>query len=639
MSRSQQPSDVSIADQVIRSVAGLGSRHGGWRIALRKSARVLRRKGVAGFLRRVRRYVSSLPAKVPTAPWVGRLRCTDAERLQTLCVNRPTLSILIPVSLKSLPQLDECLRSLTGQYYRNWEAILIVGHADSRIVAEWLAGRDNCDARVTAVSIPSNSSKASAMNSGVTVAHGEFMAVLDPTDSLTEDAFSWVIVNLNKAASVSVLYSDSITVDSRGRCVETQFKPDFSPEYLLASHFTQHLTFVSKREFNLSGGFRGGEQHDVEHDLLLRLSEQCPTESISHIARVLCLQRARVEPPNKGLSCIETPSTAVEDALKRRGLFGTVGLIAESPDVYSIRLRPRRNASVTIFVATRNSYSLVRRCLESIRENTAWPGYEIVVINNQSDETDLLNYLDLEQSAGRLRVFDYDRPFNHSEMHNLAVATTDSDLIVFLNNDVYITSTDWLEQMVATAESSSTIGGVGSLLLYPDGTVQHAGLLLGTDGTAGHFHRDMYPADGGNNNRIQCLQEVSGCTAAFVMLKRSAWDTVGGFDADTFPTDFNDVDLWLRLRQAGYRCIYDPLVAAIHDESRTRTIDDAQAVIYRNRLHNRWSSELACDSFHNPNLGPESEQLSVFRDYPIDIEGTIAELTQHAGQLSANRVA
>jgi len=568
-----------------------------------------------------------------------RLKCTDAERLQTLCVNRPTLSILIPVSLKSLTQLDECLCSLTGQYYRNWEAILIVDHTDSRIVADWLAGRDDRDARVSAVSVPSDCGKASAMNSGVTVAHGEFVAVLEPTDSLTEDAFSWVIVNLNKAASVSVLYSDSMTVDSRGQCVETQFKPDFSPEYLLASHFTQHLTFVSKRTFNQSGGFRDGYQLDIEHDLLLRLSEQCPAESISHLARVLCLQRARVESPNKRLSCIETSSTAVEDALKRRGLAGTVRRVAVSPDVYGIRLRPRRNASVTIFVATRNSYSLVRRCLESIRKNTAWPGYEIVVINNQSDEADLLNYLESEQSAGRLRVFDYDRPFNHSEMHNLAVAATDSDLIVLLNNDVHITSAGWLEQMVATAESNSTIGGVGSLLLYPDGTVQHAGLLLGTDGTAGHFHRDMKPADGGNNNRIHCLQEVSGCTAAFLMLKRSAWDAVGGFDADTFPTDFNDVDLWLRLRQAGYRCIYDPLVTAIHDESRTRKIDDAEAVIHRNRLHSRWSSELACDSFHNPNLGPESEQLSVFRDYPIDVEGMIAKLTQHTGQLSANRVA
>jgi len=621
----------------VDAVTGFGPRHGGWTTAYRKVRRVLTSKGLGGFLRRVQRYLSALSTPPDVHPWAVRLSCREAETLQSQCVDQPLLSLLIEAEPENLSRLNTCLESLSAQYYYNWQAILFAEQTESSIIADWLAGRTGQDSRISIKPYPPGAGNAAAYNAAAANASGEFMAVLDPTDTLTEDALSWVIVRINTSPAAVVIYSDSITLDERGKCVATQFKPDFSPEYLLASPFMQHLTFVRRSAFQQAAGFRNVNRRCLEHDLLLRLSELCSLDCFAHIPRTLCFQRAPGEIRDQDSSSDEAATTVIADALARRGLTGTVRHVASSPDVYSIRLLPRGNPKVTIFIPTRNAFGLMHHCVKAVREHTSWPNYEIVVINNQSDEPELLTWLDDEQKRGHLRVFDYDHPFNHSEMHNLAVAATDTDLVVLLNNDVQITSADWLEQMVATVESDPTIGGAGCLLLYPDGAVQHAGLLLGANGAAGHFHRDVDPAHGGANNRIRCLQEVSGCTAAFLMLKRSAWEAVGGFDADSFPISLNDVDLWFRLRRAGYRCIYDPLVIGVHDESRTRPIDDALET--RDRLHGRWHSELSVDPFHNPNLGPESEQLSVFRDYPINVEGTIAELTKQAIRVSAARVA
>lgn len=604
-----------LADAVI----GFGPRHGGWTTALRKARRVLVRKGLSGFLARAGRYVGTLSSATDAAPWSDTLSYRDSEKIHSRCRVRPKLSVLIAVRPESLAHLADCLGSLTSQHYDDWEVFLIASPGDVSAVREFQAASETVDVRISIEELDDGVSDAASLNIVAAETEGSWLIVLDPTDTLSSDAFTWLVASINERPDATAIYSDSITVDSSGRCIDTQFKPDFSPEYLLASHFTGHLTAVRVTAFLAVRGFREVASQSLEHDLMLRLSETGPPDRIVHIPRALSQQR---HPGSSGARQPASPQV-VSDALTRRGLTGSVATVATAPDVFSIRLTPRSSAKVSIFVATRNASELVRDCVQSIHAHTSWPDYEVVVINNQSDEPALLDYLAVEEAAGTLRVFDYDRPFNHSDMHNEAVASTDGDLIVLLNNDVRITSPDWIEQMVATIESEPSIAGVGSLLTYPDGTVQHAGVLLGANGgVAGHFFRDMVPDTGGYNNRLFALQEISACTAACVMVRRMAWNSVGGFDADQYPTSYNDVDLWIRLRRSGYRCIYNPLVTGIHDESRTRRIEDARETDYREQFQSQWANALDRDRFHNPNLSLESEQLSTFnrREVPGIVE-------------------
>jgi GT2 family glycosyltransferase len=202
-------------------------------------------------------------------------------------------------------------------------------------------------------------------------------------------------------------------------------------------------------------------------------------------------------------------------------------------------------------------------------------------------------------------------------MHNRVIQTLDAELVVFLNNDVEICSEHWLEQMVATLELAEDVAGVGALLRYPDGRVQHGGIILGLNGLVGHAHRFLPAGHTGYFDRCVCLQELSAATAACLLMKRSAFLAVGGFRAERYPTSFNEVDLWLRLRSAGYRCLYNPAVEAIHYESATRKVLPASEGVYRERLAEDWGEFLAHDPFYNPNLALDNEQFHGFRIFPL----------------------
>ncbi len=262
---------------------------------------------------------------------------------------------------------------------------------------------------------------------------------------------------------------------------------------------------------------------------------------------------------------------AVVEAAQRRRLLCRITPDPDRSTRFQLNLQPRTTPKVTIVIPTRNGTELVKRCIESLTASTSYPNYEIVVIDNQSDNVQLAWYLSQLESSGRGRVINYDKPFNHSDMHNVAIAEIDSELIVLMNNDIYEFSRDWLEQLVATIEIDESIAGVGAKLFYPDRTIQHAGMVIGSwGGLAGHADCQQPGSTAGYFGRSRALQEVSGVTAALMIMRKSAFKSIGGFDADRYPTSYNDVDLWVRLGEAGYRCLFNPAVRAIHEESKTR---------------------------------------------------------------------
>jgi GT2 family glycosyltransferase len=228
-----------------------------------------------------------------------------------------------------------------------------------------------------------------------------------------------------------------------------------------------------------------------------------------------------------------------------------------------------------------------------------------------------LDYIKKEESEGKIKVLHYDKPFNHSEMNNIAVVSVDSEFVVFMNNDIEIISDEWLEQLVATIQMDESIAVVGCLLLYENRTVQHGGMILGIDHIAGHAHKYLDSKDTGYFGRLHALQEFSGVTAALSLIKKSVFIQVGGFNSERYPTSFNDVDLCIRLRQHGFRCVYNPMVRSIHHECKTRPITEDE-LIFRKRLAEDHCHMLNNDPFYNLNLSLDNEQFHGFRPFPIE---------------------
>jgi GT2 family glycosyltransferase len=519
--------------------------------------------------------------------------------------------------------LEKCICSVVCQHYRNWELILVDDDSRRDEIKQYMnmwAMRDN---RIHVHCLEKNCGIAGATNFGIKQARGEFIGFLDHDDELTPDALTWVVWALNKHPDALWFYSDEDKISPSGEYHAPHFKPDFSPELLLSNMYTCHFSVYSARILNEVGGIRQGFEGSQDHDLALRISEIVQKDQVVHIPRIIYHWRAI--PGSAALSINEKPIApksgrkAVEEALKRRNLKGYVKSNKLCPTLYQITLQPTSFPKVSIIIPTKNSLSILKKCLNSLRNHTNYPNYEIVVIDNQSNAKSFLKFITEEQSKGLIKVIKYDKPFNHSDMNNITIKNTDSDFVVFMNNDIEIISDNWLEQFVATINIDKFVACVGALLLYPNGMVQHGGIVLGINGTAGHAHKYMYGKDLGYNCRLHALQETSGVTAALMFVRSSAFKHIGGFNSDRYPVLYNDVDLCIRFRQRGFRCLYNPMVKAIHYESRTRLITTKE-LIYRDRLRQDYPETLNRDPFYNPNLSLDNEQFKGYRPFPIEEE-------------------
>jgi glycosyltransferase involved in cell wall biosynthesis len=566
--------------------------------------------------RRVRAFRNHV-LRTAHAPWYPPPRLSRHQgrelltRQQALAViaglqDRPLITLVVAGGLES-----PAAKSVFAQYYGHWEMIVLEPAPCGRetSAASHAPAKPSNDPRVQTASVQ-GAGPVAALNAGLATASGQYLAFLREGHELSADALTWIAWRIQQQADLAWLYSDHDHVDHRGRRRHPFHKPDFSPEFLLANRFTDPLSVYHTAKIRDLGGFRGEEPAAARHDLALRLSESVTPEQIAHLPVILChchgRNTAEATPESRAAG-----EQVVQAALDRRGLDASVRQQAFHPGSFAIELRPSRHPSVDILLPTRNCFELIKNCIASVRAHTRYPNYRIVVIDNQSDCPSLRQYLQQEAERG-LIVLPYDQPFNHSDMHNQAIRSLESDLFVLLNNDIEILSPNWLEQLVASLEFDPQVAGVGGLLTYPDGVVQHGGLILGLGGTAGHAHRLLPAAIPGYFGRLHSLQEFSGVTAAMALVRRDAFLSVGGFRSERYPTSFNDVDLWIRLRQAGYRCLYNPLVKATHFESMTRGRDPSERV-YRARLQEDWTDVLKNDPFYNPNLTLEGEQLDGFR--------------------------
>lgn len=545
----------------------------------------------------------------------------QSNYLLTKCSVKPLFSIITPVYKVERKWLEKCICSVVCQHYRNWELILVDDASRREDLKQLMNTWALRDSRVRTYYLETNCGIAGATNFGIRQAKGEFIGVLDHDDELTPDALTWVVWALKQNPDALWFYSDEDKILRDGRCHLPYFKPDFSPEFLLSNMYTCHFRVYSTAVLSKVGGLREGFDGSQDHDLALRLSEIIPKENVTHIPRVLYHWReipgsaaidiaAKLKAPSAGRK-------AVAEALKRRNLKGRVTSYEICPTIYQIELEPSVFPKVSIIIPTKNALSLTKKCINSVRKYTSYPDFEIVVIDNASDDPEFLKYIRKEQSENRIKVVHYNKPFNHSEMNNVATASVDSEFVLFMNNDIEVVSEKWLEQLVAVTELDESIAVVGGFLVYPNGTVQHSGIILGLNGVVGHAHKFVEGKSAGYFGRLCCLQEMSGVTAALSLVRRAAFEAVGGFNSERYPTSFNDVDFCIRLRKQGFRCLYNPMVKAIHSECATRPITEKE-LIYQNRLTTEYADILRNDPFYNPNLALDNEQFRGFRQFPVE---------------------
>lgn len=506
------------------------------------------------------------------------------------CTLRPSVSLVLPVSSDQTAHAQQTMASALQQIYPDCE-LHIVRWGEGREITAIEAQTANSPVSVQFHRTEA-SNAAQAVRYGLAQCRGKLVAILSPGDWLLPDAVAWLVRAFNARPDGKWFYFDEVQTD-RGKPVTYRLQPAYSPEWLL-SQVAPPFGFFRRDHLMETGKLDGTTLPAFVQELALRVSERIDPSEAVHIAKVGRKTGKRFRPKDRPAA-----KRIVQAALARRGLVANVQ-DQSAEDVFQLKFRLPADPKVTIFIPTRNSVELVRSCVESLQAATNYKNYEIVVIDNQSDDPALDTYLQQASRRLPLRVMRYDQPFNHSDMHNLAVTTTDAEFVVLVNNDVAEFSSGWLEQFVATAQTDDSIAAVGALLHYPDRTVQHAGVIVGWGGLVASRQKQFQADTPGYLGRLQCVQEFSAVTAALMLVRRSAWNQIGGFDGARYPTSYNDIDFCLRARERGFRILYHPLVRALHHETKTRPIIHEH--VYQQRFREDWPEALAGDVFYHPLL-------------------------------------
>jgi GT2 family glycosyltransferase len=607
---------------VLSFVASLARDPGRLRSALGKLATVWRTGGLAAVWHRLRQKLHL--GRVGYSTWVkafDRLRRADrsaiSRRIETL--RRPLISVLMPVHPTSEPGLRRTIDSLLQQLYPNWELCLTVDASTASPLLGVLEEYAARDVRVRIAVSRSGSHWSEARNAALELVRGELLALLDPGDELASHALYLVAEELNAHPDADVVYSDEDRVDEAGNRLDPFFKPDWSPDLLTSQNYVSRLAAYRTELVRRAGGFREETRESADYDLCLRCVAGTSPERIVHLPHVL-YHRHAIEGSSPGMlgakdEMQEAGRRALQDFVSRREPLASVELGLQ-PATYRIRRPlPAKPPLVTLIIPTRDGCALLRQCLDSIRAKTTYPNYEILIIDNQSRDPETLRYFDDLRRSGQAAIVAYDHPFNYSAINNFAVTHARGELIALLNNDIEVIGPDWLSEMVAQALRPE-VGAVGAKLHYPDGSLQHAGVIVGLGGVADHGHRYLPREEPGYFGRAQVVHNLSAVTAACLVVRRDVYLQVGGLDDEHLAVAFNDVDFCLRLRDAGYLNVWTPYAELIHHESVSRGAEDTPEKQAREAseiefMTRRWGARLSRDPYYSPNLSLDSENFDL----------------------------
>ncbi len=514
---------------------------------------------------------------------------------------RPFISLITPTYNSEPRWLVEAARSVLAQSFANWEWCLVDDGSTDRETRELLEEMQKASPRLR-VQFNPNSGISAATNAGLDLARGDFVCFMDHDDLLAPSAFAEMQKKL--VEGFDAVYSDEDKLeDLTGQLTEPFFKPEWSPEYLRGAMYIGHLLCVRKelaRAVRFDSDFDGVQ----DFEFMLRVGEV--TSSVGHIPRILYHWRKTpgsiAEHGNAKPQIDALQERAVNAHLQRLGLPAR----AETKGVHRLRSTPAPCAKyprVSIIIPSKDSPALLGRCLESLFELTSYPNFEVVVVDNATTDPEALRLL----KKFPVRVLEMPGRFNFSRANNRGVQKATGDLLVFLNNDTEIIERDWLQHLHYHA-SQPDVGAAGSLLIYGNHTVQHAGVVLGMRGTADHIMRRFPKEVDGYAGSLSCAREVTAVTAACMMMRKDLFCEIGGFNEHYF-TAYQDVDLCLNLRERGLRIVYTPEAVVVHHESLSRK--DYYDMVDRMLLLDQWESVIERgDPYYNPNLNLERGDYS-----------------------------
>jgi GT2 family glycosyltransferase len=504
------------------------------------------------------------------------------------------------------------------QVYTNWELCIADDASTESHVKEILQEYISKDPRIRVAFRKENGHISLCSNSAIEIAKGEFIALLDHDDILTPNALYEVVILLNRYPDADMIYSDEDKLSEDGKLVAPFFKPDWCPDSFLSRMYTCHLGVYRHSLITQIGGFRVGYEGSQDYDFVLRLTEK--TEKIYHIPKIL--YHWRLHPGSASASLTAKPyaykagQRALTDAIHRRDERGRVLEIPGLPGRFTIRYEILNYELVSIIILTKDMGVILNRCLKSIFHNSVYPNYEVIVIDNGSTENDTAKVIASwkDREPNRFKCYPLDIPFNYSKINNYAAAKAQGEYLLFLNNNIEVITPDWIDAMVEQAQRVS-VGAVGALLLYPNNSIQHAGVVIGVCGIAGHSHRFFPSTEPGYFGQVQTINNFLAVTGACLMCRRELFGIVGGFN-ETLALAYSDIELCLKLVDKGYKNIYTPHGVLYHNESKLWGNGDTseKQVPLLNEIEymqSKWKKFIIHDPCYSPNLTREREDYGI----------------------------
>lgn len=564
------------------------------------------------------------PEEVPYGPWYEAYVPDEAaleKQRHHHFEYSPLISVAVPAYRTPEKFLAQMIDSLLAQTYGNWELCIANGSPEDSAMKKVLEEYTKKDSRIRVSELTENKGIAGNTNAALEMAQGEFVGLLDHDDLLAPNALYEIVRALDEDRNLDAVYTDEDKVTTElDEHFQPHLKPDFNLDLLRSNNYICHFFVVRRSIVQKVGGFCQEFDGAQDHDFIFRCIETA--EKVGHIPEILYHWRTHkastADNPASKMYAFDAGKRAIEAHLKRTG---TEGIVSHTPDLgfFRVKYPVQGQPLVSVIIPNKDEKETLKACIDSIREKTEYPNYEIIIVENNSTTDEIFQYYKELSQDPRIRLLRWKKEFNYSAINNYGVRHANGEYLLFLNNDVTVITPGWIKELLGVCQRPE-VGAAGVKLIYPDNTIQHAGCVIGLGGIAGHMFVDMPANRTGYLHKASILQDMSAVTAACMMMKRTAFEEAGGF-TEKLSVAFNDVDLCLKVRKNHKLIVYDPYVQLYHMESKTRGAEDNKEKVRRFQeeieyMRCQWIDILKKgDPYYNKNLSLTKWNYS-FRPLP-----------------------
>ncbi|MBR2765699.1 MAG: glycosyltransferase family 2 protein [Blautia sp.] len=550
---------------------------------IKKGLLYLRHYGIREFW--IRLHERFEPEEVPYGPWFEATRpdaeCLARQRSRRWSSDPVTFSLAVPAWHTDPVFLEQMIDSVLAQTYPFWELCIVNASPEDEHMRQILSRYPAADKRIRIKELRQNLGISGNTNAAFDMCTGDWIGLLDHDDLLSPQTLYLAADLLAREPDTELIYTDEdkVTEDPEAH-FQPHFKPDFNLDLLRSNNYICHFLLLRRTLLDRIGGMDTAFDGAQDYDLIFRACESA--HAIRHIPEILYHWRTHsqstADNPVSKMYAFEAGRRAIQAHLSR---CGCVGEVTQTKDYgfYRVRYPVQGEPLVSVIIPNKDHPELLRACLDSIRNMTTWQRYEILIVENNSEGEEIFSFYKEAEKDPHVRILTYQGSFNYSKINNEAAKQARGEYLLFLNNDVTVITPDWMEEMLGVCQRPE-VGAVGARLHYPDGTIQHAGIVIGMGGIAGSLFVDMPAERSGYLHKASIMQDLSAVTAACMMVPAQAFAQAGGFTPD-LAVAFNDVDLCLKLGRLGLLVVYDPFVRMWHAESRTRGPEDTPEKVRR----------------------------------------------------------